>query len=196
MSTPNTTSPIGPFEMQAVRRKVRRIIGRAGFTRQDRPDLEQELLLRLLQSLPLFDASRGRREAFIVAVVDRDASNLVRDAMARKRDRRGVGSLSAEVATPGGAPAELGATLVDGANHGHRQTEPRSHEELDRLRQDVAEVLDTLTVPERILAVRLMTQSISDIAWEMGAPRTTVQTHVDRLRQKLRGTGLGEYLKR
>ena len=37
-----------------IRRKVKQLLGRAGFTRQDREDLEQELLVRVLQSLPKY----------------------------------------------------------------------------------------------------------------------------------------------
>jgi len=192
MSASQIPSEPGRFELSVVRHKVRRIIGRAGFTFQDRPDLEQELLLRMWESLKFYDAARGCRRAFIVAVVERDISNLLREATAQKRDRSRISSLYEPTATtPPRAPID---DLDTGANDRHRQQCPRPPEELDWLRQDVAELLRTLTVPERILAVRLMTQSISDIAWETGVPRTTVQEHVNRLRRKLWDTGLATYL--
>ena len=57
------------FTLGIIRRKVKQLITRAGFTLQDREDLEQELFGRVLQSLPSFDASLAHRNRFITRLV-------------------------------------------------------------------------------------------------------------------------------
>ena len=60
----------GCFARGIIRRKARLLVGRAGFSRDDREDIEQELLLRLLQSIPLLDPNRGHPNVFITTIVD------------------------------------------------------------------------------------------------------------------------------
>ena len=55
------------FTRGIIRRKIKQLIGRAGFTRQDAQDLEQDFYLRVLQSLSHFRPSQGHRNAFITA---------------------------------------------------------------------------------------------------------------------------------
>ncbi|MCX7701853.1 MAG: hypothetical protein N2039_13325, partial [Gemmataceae bacterium] len=59
------------FTQGLIRRKVRQLVGRDGFTAQDRDDLEQELRLRLLQNLSQFDPDQAHRNVFVTSVVER-----------------------------------------------------------------------------------------------------------------------------
>src|SRR5262249_1034887 len=84
---------IDTYACELIRRKARELVGRAGLTSQDREDLEQELLLRLLERLPAFDAERSAWTTFAALVIRRCAANLLRYRQAEKRDCRTTRSL-------------------------------------------------------------------------------------------------------
>ncbi len=164
------------FARSLIRRKVRLLVGRAGFTDQDREDLEQELILRLLQSLHLFDPNQAHRNVFVTTVIERAVARIVRERLAKKRDGGVVRSL----------------------DHAHEKagdsTEPadprRSHEEEIDLATDLAEVLARLPADLRALAERLKSRSLSQAARELGLPRSTLQRQVERLRRCFEDAGL------
>lgn len=185
---------LGCFEYGIIRKKVRQMIGRAGFTQQDIPDLEQELFARLLQSLKSFDPSQGHRNVYVTAVVERSVVTMLRDAQAEKRDPQRVCSLHLHVQISDGSPTELAETIGDREYNARRCCSPRSGEELAELVNDLADVLDSLPDDLRDLAERMKTQSISAIAREAGVPRTTLSSAVRRLRQRFEKAGLREYL--
>ncbi len=185
---------LGRFEYGIVKRKVRQIIGRAGYTRQDKEDLEQELLTRLLQGLKSFDPDVAHRKSFVTAIVERAVATILRDAEAQKRDHRRISSLQRLVDLTDEGPTELAETIGDREYNGRRCRDPRSDEDLAQLVTDLAEVIDS--VPDELcdLAKRMKTQSISAIAREIGVPRTTLNDAVRRLRQRFEQAGLRDYL--
>ncbi|GIW55530.1 MAG: hypothetical protein KatS3mg082_1934 [Nitrospiraceae bacterium] len=168
------------FTKGIIRRKIKQLVGRAGFSRQDREDLEQELLLRLLQSLHLFDPAQAHRNVFVTTVIERAVAMILRERLARKRNGGTVQSL----------------------DHAHEKardaTEPadprRSHEDQINLATDLAEVLAKLPDDLRALAERLKRQSLSQAARDLGVPRSTLQRQVQRLRQCFEDAGLRIYL--
>jgi RNA polymerase sigma-70 factor (ECF subfamily) len=182
------------FAKGIIRRKVRQLIGRAGFTRQDREDLEQELALRLVQRLPLFDPGRAHRNVFITTVIERCVANILRDKQAGKRDYRRMRSLNVPVDAGDEASTEL-ANAIGAHEHDARcGRSPRNQEELAQLVNDVAEVLTRLPAELRGLVERLKSQSISEIARDQGVPRTTLYASIRRLRQHFEKAGLKDYL--
>ncbi|MGE0769299.1 MAG: sigma-70 family RNA polymerase sigma factor [Hyphomicrobiaceae bacterium] len=182
------------FTLGIIRRKVKQLITRAGFTPQDREDLEQELFARVLQSLPSFDPGQAHRNKFITAVVERYVANILRDKRAGKRDHRRICSLNITIDVAGEGPIELAETIsrreLDARLGGH----PRSDEELAQLACDIAEVMGTLPDELRDLAERLRTESVSEIARATGVPRTTLNESVRRLRRRFERAGLKDYL--
>lgn len=168
------------FAQGIIRRKVRLLVSRAGFTKQDRRDLEQELVLRLLQSLDLFDPEKAHPNVFITTVVERAVAMILRDRRAKKRDSGVVRSL------------QQGQTQDDKSPE---PADPRpSDEEAYDLAIDLAEVLDRLPDDLRALAERLKSQSISQAARDLGVPRTTLQRQIQRLRQCFEDAELRIYL--
>jgi len=90
-----------------INRKVGQLIGRAGFTQQDRESLEHDLLARVFDSLSKFDPEVGHRNTFVTAVVERYVANILRDKTADKRDHCRIRSLNVTidvVAVPVSAP--------------------------------------------------------------------------------------------
>ena len=185
---------LGRFEFGIVKRKVRQIIGRAGYTRQDKEDLEQELLTRLLQGLRSFDPDVAHRKSFVTAIVERAVATILRDAEAQKRDHRRISSLQRLVNLTDEGPTELAETIGDREYNGRRCRDPRSDEDLAQLVTDLAEVIDSMPDELCDLAKRMKTQSISAIAREIGVPRTTLNDAVRRLRQRFEQAGLRDYL--
>lgn len=168
------------FARGIIGRKVRLLVDRAGFTRQDRHDLEQELVLRLLQSLDLFDPERAHPHVFITTVVERAVAMILRQRRAKKR--QGV-VRSLDALPTGGRPTELPDCRDTG----------RDVERLD-LASDLAAVLARLPDHLRVLAEQLKSQSLSEAARAMGVPRSTLQRRVQRLRQSFEDAGLRLYL--
>jgi RNA polymerase sigma-70 factor (ECF subfamily) len=159
------------FTRSIIRRKIKQLVGRAGFTRQDREDLEQELMLRLLQSLHRFDPDQGHQNVFVTTVIERAFAMIVRERLAKKRD--------------GGVVRSLDDEPVDSL--------PSDQEAFD-LASDLADILARLPDDLRALAERLKSQSVSQAARDLGVPRTTLQRQVQRLRQIFEDAGLRIYL--
>jgi RNA polymerase sigma factor (sigma-70 family) len=190
----NTTSQLGRFEFGIVRKKVRQIIGRAGFMAQDREDLEHELFARLLQSLKCFDPNQSHRNVFVTAVVERDVANILRDKKAEKRNHRRISSLNVMVNITDEGPTELAQTIGQHELDVRRGRHPRSDEDLAQLVSDLADVMAKLPEELRDLAERRKTQTVSEIAREMEMPRTTLNESFRRLRRHGKSAGLKDYL--
>jgi len=190
----NSNEKIDRFTRGIVRRKVRQLFGRAGFTAQDREDLEQELYTRVLQSLPLFNPDQAHRNKFITTVVERYVRNILRNARAEKRDYTRIGSLNVIVEIPDEGPAELAETIdhreLDARLGRHRRTE----EELAELAIDLADVIATLPQSWQTLLELRKTQTMQEIADEMGVPRTTLNGWMRRIRQRCEDAGMADYL--
>lgn len=76
------------YGIKLVRTKAHQLVGRAGFTKLDRPDIEQELALDLYLRLPLFNPDKGKRSTFMTRVVERHIGRLIEGRQASKRDWR------------------------------------------------------------------------------------------------------------
>jgi DNA-directed RNA polymerase specialized sigma24 family protein len=93
-------NPLGPVVRALVKAKARRLVGRAGLTRQDRPDVEQELVVRLLEGLGTYDLDRGTWPAFARTVIARAGANVLRHRTAACRDGAREQPLAADVPAP------------------------------------------------------------------------------------------------
>jgi RNA polymerase sigma-70 factor (ECF subfamily) len=185
---------IDQFARGLIRRKVEQLIGKAGFTAQDRKDLEQELLLRLVKSLPSYDPSKSHLYAFITTVLERYVANVLRNKRADKRDQRRITSLSVMIYIEGEGPVELAQTISQLELDARRHAHSRSDEERAQLAMDLADVVAKLPPDLRDLAQRLMSQSPSEAARDLDIPRTTLYEKIRRLRRHFEDAGLRDYL--
>lgn len=168
------------FVWGIIRRKVRGLMGRCGFTKQDREDLKQELVLRLLQAMPSFDPNQGHWNVFVTTVIERAAGKIKRHRRAQKRQFDKECSLEALLEETDEEQTEI-----------LQQTEPEVRRELAArdLQIDMAEFLATLPDDLRDLAERLQWKCLSEVARELRLPRTTLQRRFDRLRQRFLEAG-------
>lgn len=191
---PKQQSVLTPADTAAIRHKVRRMIGQAGYTFQHQECLQQELTARLLRSLRTFDPLRGTRGAFVATVLNQHGRQVLRQARAQKRGRHHTQSLDIAINQADDAAVSRAAGLCEGQQTAHRQLLPRHAQEHQDLRIDVDSYLKTLPPDLRDLAILLKFKSIAEIARERNLPRTTLNGHVRKLRQRFQQTGLREYL--
>jgi len=166
-----------------------------GFSPSDREDIEQELRLKLLMHFAGYDPRQGHWHAFVTALVERQAANLLRAKRAEKRDHRSVRSLSMEVAEDAEeGPVELADTISPRHLASRLGRATREERELAELAMDVSDVIAGLPPELRELAQRLKTDSLSQIARDLGVPRTTLADRVRKLRRCFEQAGLRDYL--
>jgi len=163
-----------------IRLKARQLIGKYGFTRSDREDLEQELTLDLLIRLGRFDPSKGQPATFVRMVVDRRVASLIRERKSLSRDyRRARHSLD-----------ELSDEIGDG-----NLTEPaidnRHHCDLAI---DMVEALDTLSDDQCSIAESLRDDPLTEVAREHHCSREAMRRHAEQIRRHLARRGLDQYI--
>lgn len=196
-TTPPSSAPLPDLDEVAarlIRLKARRLVGKAGFTRSDQDDLEQELTLKLLKHRAAFDPRQSHWHAFVTAVVERHAATLLRNKQVEKRDHKRVTSLHVVVEDPLNGPGALADTIGRRERDARLGLSSRSDIELLDLRHDVAAVLESLPPRWREVCERLKHDSISQVARDLGVPRTTLSYLVRRLRKHFETAGLKDYL--
>jgi hypothetical protein len=136
-----------------VRVKARRLSRTSGFSRSDRPDLEQELNLHLLLKAHLFDSSKAQAATFASRLVDNKARSIIRHARAQRRSYlRNAQSLD-ESMVDGVVP--MTSILDEEAARRHTGQRAPSEAELTQLRLDMAEANSTLPTEMRMMAALL-----------------------------------------
>jgi RNA polymerase sigma factor (sigma-70 family) len=147
-----------------VRRTAADLVKSRDFNLSDRDDIEQDLIVRLLESWPQFDPAKGSAKTFISTVVRNTVSNLIRR---RQRELR---------------------TFVN--SDALPVVEDSSHEDGVDLKCDVETVLARLPPEDRDLAERLMVSSVRRIAEEDDESIANVRKRVERLRKVFEAAGL------
>lgn len=167
-----------------------RLLGRAGLTRQDLPDLEQQLLACVLRAESRFDPARASERTFYARVIANEGSKLVRARQAMKRGQR-----AASLDEVGEEGACLGSTIAQDAHQRRLERCPRTAEEQAELKFDMDEFIQRL--PEHLakLAEEMKNKPIAQIARELGVPRTTLNGLVEVLRRRLEAAGFREHLR-
>jgi len=180
--------------LKLIRERVKRLIGRHGFTASDRDDLEQDMALHLLECLRRQQQPIDAPEGFFRKVIADYAVTLVRRRKAEKRDHRRLSSLHDKVLDEDGEYVERARVIPEDHTQSRLQTAPRSRLEDVELVHDVAAVLAKLPPDLRDLCERLKHHSITEVARQLGVPRTTLHDAIRRLRQHFEEAGLRDYL--
>lgn len=178
---------------------------RAGLTRSDIPDLEQELLLEIYTKRGRFDSaheSTASYKNFIICAVNNFASDIVR---ARKRLKRGGGdrlvSLNKEISNEEGEGITVGEMITDARLPGQPGALPDamhvlgSPEPEPSLSFDVDRLLAQLNARQREIGRRIMDgDDVKDIGARIGISRAEVYREIARMRRTLYAEGLKDYL--
>jgi len=182
------------FASQLIRQKARQLVRHPGFTKSDRPDIEQELAVELVQKYDQFDPERARETTFIARVLEHKAVSLVRTRQAEKRHfRRNGKSLNEAISDGDGGTVEQAQTVDAAVAKRHTGQAPRSDEDVARLKLDTDEVLETLPADLRKLAEMLTEMTEYAASQQLGKSRRQVANDVARLRERFEDAGLRDY---
>ena len=181
------------FAARYIRHKAKQIARRGGFGKSDIEDVGQQLILRVLENIAAFDPAAGHFNVFVKTVVERHTANILRDARADKRDRRRTCSLNDIVDEDESGPIELGETIGRREADARLGVDGREPQEACELVMDLNHALAALPPDLRDLCERLQHGSASDVARDLGVPRTTLYKAIRQLRKRLRRIGLGNY---
>lgn len=175
-----------------VRSRSKQIARQAGLCKADVDDVQQILFQRICENIGQFDPEEGCFLVFVTALVERYAVNIIRHHLAVKRGRRVTCPLST-IVDDDGRPAELFELIGDREQDNRTfRNSPNPRTAAD-LAIDVREAIATLPDDVRELVDLLKVYSPSDLARELGVPRTTIHDRIRKLRWHLRKTALPKY---
>ena len=180
------------FAAHLIRQKAKQLIRRPEFTKSDQPDLEQELSLRVIEAFPKFDPEVAHWNAFVTTVVERDVASILEFETAEKRCREeGIESLNTLVTDSDGNLVQRAQTI--GPDDRDRLTceETPDATQISDLRLDLEQVC--LSPELRAVCEGLKTQTVSELARELGIPRQTLVDRARKLRAIFAEHGLQEY---
>ena len=182
------------FTRALISRKVQGLIERSGFQHQDRDDLKQEILVRVLKSLESFDASVGHLYPFITAIVNRHISTILRDRSAAKRSSGTLASLNINVKSEDGGPTELLQTISNReVDRRLRRERTLSEEQLNDLKSDMGNVIAGLPIQLQEFLELRKTLSLNEIASHFDTSRTTLANWTEEIRTHFEAAGLEKY---
>ena len=163
--------PAGDFDPQIsalITMKVRRLIGRHGFTRDDEEDLRQQLWTHVINGMRHHDPRRGSRLTYADRIVSSKIVSIIEYTTAQKRDRRKLRPITDDSALPG------------------RGSSP---EQLD-LAADIREALSLLPAELRAIATLLMEFTEAEVIRKTGLTRQQVRGMRAKIERHLRAMGL------
>jgi RNA polymerase sigma-70 factor (ECF subfamily) len=156
-----------------IRRKARQLVGVAGLTAADCPDIEQELALAVVERVASFDPKRAHWNVFVVTIVERCAASLLR---LRRRAKR-----------------SCHIVILCDAQWGNHESARWSHDPSNAidLRHDLAVTVAALPREQRYLCYRLQFESVSEMSRKVRLSRTTIYKFIQKIRRALVRNGFG-----
>jgi RNA polymerase sigma factor (sigma-70 family) len=182
-----------PIIRSIFRHKARQIAGNAGITTEDVEDLEHEIVVHFLHRYKASTRHSARAVACVAA--DHAIADYLRHRGAQKRDDTFTVSLNTPVTGPDGSRVELGDTVGPEELDARRGVSRRDPADAGDLVLDVAAAVDALPLHLREVAERRRAgDSVTQIAADLGLPRTTVSSRVTKIRRAFQRAGLRDYL--
>ena len=186
------------WEVRMAHGKARGLIGKHGFTYEDLPDLEQELLLEIY-------LKRGTRdtwthiEASQKTVLNRILDNRIRDIIdAIRTDKRRIQTLSKSLSQEIHASEDEGSLNYEDVLSEDRtptRIGKKPFAEEEELRSVLSAKLANLSDSQKTICTLLMRgTSVSEAAESLGMKRTTLYRELERMRKLFYKEGLHEYL--
>ena len=192
---PLTFPEVARYANKCIRMTVRTVIGRYGFTVQDREDLESELRVHLIGRLHRYRPGRGAKTNFIHHVVTNRICQIV---ALRKTElsRFPIG-------------VALDETLKDEDGNAFRRSDMVDHDEYlvasdrqSRTAHESTELAIDLEIARRTLPPdladlfeRLRDQTVRDVCDETGAPKSSVLYRKWQIKRRFREHGLDGYFR-
>ena len=195
MVTKHNLDCFDEFTSRFIRGKVRKLIGTAGFTESDRPDLIQEFALDLIERRKKFNPKTANWEAFVVVVCENRFATILEHRRAAMRFcSREAGSLNRPVKHGTERGIDIGDTIADSQQELRTGRRRRPHEEASDLARDVAYVLDHLTPHFREVCERMKHDSKASVARDLCMSQGAFYNLLERIRTRFEKAGLRDYL--
>lgn len=194
MGIHNRYDGLDEYTVNLIRRKARQLVGRAGWTAQDVPDLEQEIWCSLLKCLKGVDRGKEDMSAFITTVVKHTIVNMLKERNVAKRDWRKEVSLNDFIEDTKGNILERWQ-ILDQAGIQNNTTVRRSEEELSTLRIDISLAKKSLPESLQSLTQALEKYTVLELSRRSGKHRQIIYNAIRRIRKHFVEAGFADYLK-
>ena len=183
------------FAGRYIQRKAKQLVGRARFTDSDRPEIEQDLRIALLERTPKFDPQVRHWNVFVTMVIEQQVATILESRRTQKCEHsQNITSLSVQVMGEDGEWTELGRTVGPEHREGVTGRVVRCDQDQSDLQLDLETVLSELPDEMRDLCQRLKNDSISQVARDLGIPRSTLNDRLKKLRAIFEEKGLSGFL--
>ena len=194
MNTNEHTS-ISEYARTLISVKANQLVGKYGFSADDREDIEQDLVVAILEAAPSWDAGRGSRNTYDNRIVLRKIATIIRHRKRQRRDyRRNVASLHDAARDEDGASVTVGDMMTDDADR--RGSKSSGNPDRIDLAVDLRQAVGRLEPELRRLCALLTTGTKAAAAEAIGVSKPTVFKRRDAIRQRFCELGLEEYLHR
>lgn len=172
---------LNEFVITLINKIAYRLCNHPAMQSWEEEDIAQELFLKLHDNFRHYDSQQGHSYPFIVAMLERHAGTLIRNAKAQMRDEtRITNQVSQE---------ELEQSQLSSSSY----SEQRWHDARD-LAVEASMLLAQLPEKYRELAECLKGRSVAETARDLGKARSTIYRWVRELRQYFEDDGLRIYL--
>lgn len=181
-------NPVEEYARNIIRYKAHQLSRQPGFSPSDQKDIEQDLLMKVIEALPNYDAKKAALSTFIDRVAENKLKSIWRHRHAQKREpSREECSLNDLVPDPEGRVVARHETIADpkGSTAQDRDLAFELKQIRERMPEDLRDVLDAMIkgdAPAETCSALNMTPSKLKIA-------------MDELNRFFTDHGLREYLK-
>lgn len=179
----NSYKGIAPEIVRTIRREAKRAIGKTGFREHDLADIEQELMLDVLQALPMYDSRKGSRVTLVQTVARRTLNSLRTYRQAQMRDWRKTEALNEEFECEEGTFELVDLVATDGQLFRNSSIDTRNPERAFNLKLDIDAVLEKMPDKLQRLCEDLKFMTISEAAEKRKVKRSTVYRLIKRIRK-------------
>ena len=165
--------------------RVDRLVAKVGFPDDERDDLVQDLLLALVQAVPLYNAKRSRWKTFVCAILNQRYRHLLRQRLTRENAAQaGINSGILSMTGFGDIADDYEDSIVD------PHTAANDPFVASDARMDLNAALATM--PQRLQAIArlLMVHSPSEVARLLGRSPATVTRLIGQIREHFQAAGL------
>ncbi len=194
MGSQNSYVGIDRYAADLIRYKAKKLAGTAGFTKDDIPDIEQELVVDLLQRMRHFNPAKAKKTTFIALIIERHILTILDFRFAQCRDWRLCQTSLNETLNDEESDTTEMIELVDSDDFLGRTDREPLEQFASEIRIDVERAIESLSTELRKMCVRLSENTMVEIARELGIPRSTLYDRRTKLQEAFREAGLDDYL--
>lgn len=189
----NRYDGIDKYACYLIRYKAVQLVGNNGFVEDDRPDLEQEMMIDLLRGLARFDPQKSKKTTFIHRLVEQCIVNLIKANIAKCRDWRQCRvSLNTIIRQQNPIKIEL-IDRLDNDGRITNHTQESREQRVKEFRIDLHQTIDQMPTLLRDLFHLCCVYEMAELARKLNIPRITLHDRFNKVKVTLRASGMADY---